>query len=33
MVEAIAVGDSKAAELAMRTHLSHVAEALRGEAE
>ncbi len=33
IVEAIAVGDCKAAELAMRTHLSHVAEALRGEAE
>jgi len=33
IVEAIAAGDSEAAELAMRTHLSHVAEALRGAAE
>ena len=31
IVEAIAAGDSDAAEQAMRTHLSHVAEALRGE--
>lgn len=33
IVAAIAAGDCTAAELAMRTHLSHVAEALRGEAE
>jgi DNA-binding GntR family transcriptional regulator len=33
IVDAIAAGDSQAAEQAMRTHLSHVAEALRGEAE
>jgi DNA-binding GntR family transcriptional regulator len=33
IAEAIAAGDAKAAEVAMRTHLSHVAEALRGEAE
>jgi DNA-binding GntR family transcriptional regulator len=33
IVQAIAVRDSQAAEQAMRTHLSHVAEALRGEAE
>jgi DNA-binding GntR family transcriptional regulator len=32
IVQAIAAGDSVAAEQAMRTHLSHVAEALRGEA-
>jgi DNA-binding GntR family transcriptional regulator len=32
IVQAIAAGDSVAAEHAMRTHLSHVAEALRGEA-
>jgi DNA-binding GntR family transcriptional regulator len=32
IVQAIASGDSSAAEQAMRTHLSHVAEALRGEA-
>jgi DNA-binding GntR family transcriptional regulator len=32
IVQAIADGDSRAAEQAMRTHLSHVAEALRGEA-
>jgi DNA-binding GntR family transcriptional regulator len=31
IVEAIAAGDGDAAELAMRTHLSHVAEALRSE--
>jgi DNA-binding GntR family transcriptional regulator len=31
IVEAVAGGDPDAAELAMRTHLSHVAEALRGE--
>jgi DNA-binding GntR family transcriptional regulator len=31
IVEAIAAGDADAAEQAMRTHLSHVAEALRGE--
>jgi DNA-binding FadR family transcriptional regulator len=31
LVEAIAAGDPDAAEQAMRTHLSHVAEALRGE--
>jgi DNA-binding GntR family transcriptional regulator len=31
IVGAIAAGDSDAAEQAMRTHLSHVAEALRGE--
>jgi DNA-binding GntR family transcriptional regulator len=33
IVRAIAAGDADAAEEAMRTHLSHVAEALRGEAE
>jgi DNA-binding GntR family transcriptional regulator len=33
IVRAIAAGDPGAAEEAMRTHLSHVAEALRGEAE
>jgi DNA-binding GntR family transcriptional regulator len=33
IVRAIAAGDSLAAEQAMRMHLSHVAEALRGEAE
>ncbi|HET6864848.1 MAG TPA: GntR family transcriptional regulator [Solirubrobacteraceae bacterium] len=33
IVQAIAGGDPGAAEQAMRTHLSHVAEALRGEAE
>lgn len=32
IVRAIGAGDSRAAEDAMRTHLSHVAEALRGEA-
>lgn len=32
IVQAIAAGDAQAAEQAMRTHLSHVAEALRGEA-
>jgi DNA-binding GntR family transcriptional regulator len=32
IVQAISDGDSAAAEQAMRTHLSHVAEALRGEA-
>jgi len=32
IVQAIASGDSEAAERAMRTHLSHVAESLRGEA-
>jgi DNA-binding GntR family transcriptional regulator len=32
IVQAIAAGDSRAAEDAMRTHLSHVADALRGEA-
>ncbi len=32
IVQAIAAGDSQAAERAMRTHLSHVADALRGEA-
>jgi DNA-binding GntR family transcriptional regulator len=32
IVQAIAAADSDAAEQAMRTHLSHVAEALRGEA-
>ena len=32
IVHAIAAGDAHAAEQAMRTHLSHVAEALRGEA-
>ena len=32
IVDAIAAGDAPAAEAAMRTHLSHVAEALRGEA-
>ncbi len=32
IVQAIAAGDPQAAELAMRRHLSHVAEALRGEA-
>jgi DNA-binding GntR family transcriptional regulator len=32
IVEAIASGDGAGAEQAMRTHLSHVAEALRGEA-
>ena len=31
IVEAIGAGDPDAAEAAMRTHLSHVAEALRGE--
>jgi DNA-binding GntR family transcriptional regulator len=31
LVEAIAAGDPDAAERAMRTHLSHVADALRGE--
>jgi DNA-binding GntR family transcriptional regulator len=31
IIRAIAVGDASAAEQAMRTHLSHVAEALRGE--
>jgi DNA-binding GntR family transcriptional regulator len=31
IVQAIAAGDADAAERAMRTHLSHVAEALRGE--
>jgi DNA-binding GntR family transcriptional regulator len=31
IVEAIAAGDPDAAEAAMRTHLSHVAEALRGQ--
>jgi DNA-binding FadR family transcriptional regulator len=30
IVDAIAVGDPDAAEKAMRRHLSHVAEALRG---
>jgi DNA-binding GntR family transcriptional regulator len=33
IVQAIATADSDGAEQAMRTHLSHVAEALRGEAE
>jgi DNA-binding GntR family transcriptional regulator len=33
IVEAVAAGDPDAAEAAMRTHLSHVAEALRGVAE
>jgi DNA-binding GntR family transcriptional regulator len=33
IVRAIAAGDEDAAERAMRTHLSHVAEALRGETE
>ena len=33
IVEAIAAADPDAAEAAMRTHLSHVAEALRGRAE
>lgn len=33
LIDAIAAGDPDAAELAMRTHLSHVAEALRGEQE
>jgi DNA-binding GntR family transcriptional regulator len=33
IVQAIAAGDALAAEEAMRTHLSHVAEALRGEAD
>ncbi len=33
IVEAIALHDPKAAEVAMRIHLSHVAEALRGETE
>ena len=33
IVRAIAAGDPRAAEQAMRTHLSHVAEALRGEAD
>ncbi len=33
IVEAVAAGDPDAAEAAMRTHLSHVAEALRGRAE
>ncbi|MGN6867243.1 MAG: GntR family transcriptional regulator [Solirubrobacteraceae bacterium] len=33
IVQAIAVRDSHGAEQAMRTHLSHVADALRGEAE
>jgi DNA-binding FadR family transcriptional regulator len=31
IVSAIAAGDPDGAEKAMRTHLSHVAEALRGE--
>ncbi len=31
LIEAIAAGDPDAAEQAMRTHLSHVADALRGE--
>jgi DNA-binding GntR family transcriptional regulator len=33
LIDAIAAGDPDAAERAMRTHLSHVAEALRGEQE
>jgi DNA-binding FadR family transcriptional regulator len=33
IVQAIAAGDALAAEEAMRTHLSHVAEALRSEAD
>ena len=33
IVEAIAAGDPDEAERAMRRHLSHVAEALRGEAQ
>jgi DNA-binding GntR family transcriptional regulator len=32
IVEAVAAGDPDGAETAMRTHLSHVAEALRGQA-
>jgi DNA-binding FadR family transcriptional regulator len=33
IVEAVAAGDPDAAEAAMRAHLSHVAEALRKQAE